>query len=94
MKDCLTLLQTKTQGQKCVVVVDNGSTDGSVEMIEREFTWVKLTKNKRNSGFAKAVNQGIYYSLCEGARAGNRARSLQHISEQNQESLDWQEICR
>lgn len=45
------------QGQ--IVVVDNGSTDGSNEMVEKEFPGVDLIKNRQNVGFAKANNQGI-----------------------------------
>lgn len=42
-----------------VIVVDNGSTDGSVEMVKKEFPHVVLIRNKQNAGFAKANNQGI-----------------------------------
>lgn len=41
-----------------VIVVDNASTDGSVDAIEK-IKEVKLLKNSQNSGFAKANNQGI-----------------------------------
>jgi GT2 family glycosyltransferase len=41
------------------IVVDNGSTDGSVEMIKKEFPEVIPIENHKNLGFAKAVNQGI-----------------------------------
>lgn len=42
-----------------VIVVDNGSKDGSVEMVEKEFPKVELIKNKSNLGFAKANNQAL-----------------------------------
>lgn len=42
-----------------VIVVDNASTDGSVEMLKEEFPGVKLITNSENLGFAKANNQGI-----------------------------------
>lgn len=42
-----------------VVVVDNGSTDGSVEMIRSKFPLVELIQNLENTGFAKANNQAI-----------------------------------
>ena len=45
-----------------VIVVDNTSSDGSVELIEREFPRVKLIKNRQNLGFAKANNQAIKQS--------------------------------
>lgn len=42
-----------------VVVVDNGSTDESPEMIERRFPQTKLIRLKENTGFCHAVNVGI-----------------------------------
>ncbi|MEO0077060.1 MAG: glycosyltransferase family 2 protein [candidate division WOR-3 bacterium] len=42
-----------------VFVVDNSSTDDSVSAIEKLYPWVKLIKNNRNLGFAKANNQAI-----------------------------------
>jgi len=42
-----------------VVVVDNASTDGSVEMIGRRWPNVLILENKDNLGFARAVNRGI-----------------------------------
>jgi GT2 family glycosyltransferase len=50
-------------------VVDNASTDGSVEMIETRFPWVKVIKSVENLGFAKGNNlairecQGRYIAL-------------------------------
>lgn len=42
-----------------VVVVDNGSRDGSVGWLRRTWPEVTLVQNGRNEGFARAVNQGI-----------------------------------
>lgn len=42
-----------------VYVVDNASSDGSAEMVRREFPEVKLIANQANLGFAKASNQAI-----------------------------------
>ena len=42
-----------------VIVVDNASTDASVEMVEKKFPKVILIKNEQNLGFSKANNQGI-----------------------------------
>jgi len=42
-----------------VIVVDNASTDGSVEMIRTEFPQVTLLTNTANLGFAGGNNQGI-----------------------------------
>lgn len=45
-----------------VIVVDNASSDGSVEMIKSKFPFVNLIENKRNLGFGSANNQGIRIS--------------------------------
>lgn len=42
-----------------VIVVDNGSKDGSQAMMKKKFPQVNLILNKDNLGFAKANNQGI-----------------------------------
>jgi GT2 family glycosyltransferase len=42
-----------------VIVVDNGSSDGSPEMVEAEFPEVRLIRNAHNAGFAAANNQGL-----------------------------------
>lgn len=41
------------------VVVDNGSTDGSREMVVAEFAQARLLLNDDNLGFVKATNQGL-----------------------------------
>ncbi|HEX2937451.1 MAG TPA: glycosyltransferase family 2 protein [Ruminiclostridium sp.] len=41
-----------------VVMIDNGSTDGSVEFIRQNYAWVKLLCNSKNEGFAKPSNDG------------------------------------
>ena len=40
------------------IVVDNGSTDGSQEMVVKKYKQVKLVVNKNNLGFARANNEG------------------------------------
>lgn len=45
-----------------VIVVDNGSGDGSVSMMEERFPHVRLLCNSRNLGFAKGTNQGVSLS--------------------------------
>jgi GT2 family glycosyltransferase len=42
-----------------VVVVDNGSTDNSVQAVSNRFPQVRIIANDRNFGFAMANNQGI-----------------------------------
>jgi len=42
-----------------VIVVDNGSQDGSGNEVKNAFPLINLVENERNLGFAKAVNQGL-----------------------------------
>lgn len=45
-----------------VIVVDNGSSDGTAEMLEKEFPEIRLIRNNTNVGFAKAHNQALAQS--------------------------------
>ncbi len=45
-----------------IFIVDNASTDGSVELIKNSFPEVTLIDNKINLGFSKANNQGMKIS--------------------------------
>ena len=42
-----------------VIVVDNGSSDGTVEMLQGEFYWTRSIANPSNRGFSVACNQAI-----------------------------------
>src|SRR5438045_2768723 len=48
-----------------VIVVDNGSGDGSAEMVRQVFPQAQVVANAENRGFAAATNQGL--DLAEGA---------------------------
>ncbi len=47
-----------------VLVVDNASADGTSEMVEARFPWVKLIKSAENLGFSKGNNVAI--RQCQG----------------------------
>ena len=60
LRQCLQSVYAQPSSiEREIIVVDNGSTDGSVEMVRREFGPVKLLANHDNRGFAAANNQGI-----------------------------------
>ena len=62
---CLdSLAQLDFEGHE-VIIVDNGSIDGSREMIEEKYPWVRLLKMPDNMGFAIACNEGIKASNAE-----------------------------
>ena len=48
-----------------VIVIDNGSSDNSPELVALNFPEVRLIKNTENLGFAAANNQGISHSRGE-----------------------------
>lgn len=50
--------------ERCrVLVVDNGSADGSPEAVRAAFPRVEVIENPRNAGYSTAVNQGIERAL-------------------------------
>ena len=56
---CLSSIQKQSFKKLETIVVDNGSTDGSVEFVKARFPQTIIIENKKNKGFAKANNQGI-----------------------------------
>ena len=48
-----------------VIVVDNNSADGSVDMVEADFPWVTVIRNEENIGFSRANNQALRISRGE-----------------------------
>jgi GT2 family glycosyltransferase len=60
LRDCLNTLAAGRGALSLeTIVVDNGSTDGSVEILARDFPWVAVIANATNRGFAAANNQGL-----------------------------------
>ncbi len=57
--DCLDSLRDQCQAEVEVVVVDNASSDHSIELLETDYPWVRLIRLDENFGFSAAVNAGI-----------------------------------
>ena len=60
IRDCLeSLCRLDERGLFEVLVVDNGSGDGSLEIVKGEYPWVQVVELSENTGFCHAVNVGI-----------------------------------
>jgi GT2 family glycosyltransferase len=56
---CLNSLRRQSYTNFEVIVVDNGSTDGSLGLLERDYSEVRVVALPENRGFAGGVNAGI-----------------------------------
>ena len=58
LPECLDSLEAQTLRDFEVILVDNGSADGSAQFIHDEYPWVKLVELPENVGFAAGNNRG------------------------------------
>jgi len=65
LKECLNSIKNQDFPYFDVIIIDNASTDGSVEYIEKYYPEIILIKNNKNLGFPAAVNLGINNSSAE-----------------------------
>jgi GT2 family glycosyltransferase len=59
LADCLDAVLSQDYPDLEVIVVDNGSTDGSADFVEQHYPQVRLIRNARNLGFAAGNNVGL-----------------------------------
>ncbi len=60
LRHCLSYVPASAEGLRYeMIVVDNGSSDGSGKMVRDEFPWVSLIVNDSNVGSTRAYNQAI-----------------------------------
>ena len=59
LKTCLDSVLAQTGVQMDVIIIDNGSVDGSQEFISSNYPQCELVCLDQNYGFCRAVNEGI-----------------------------------
>ncbi len=62
LNKCLLTLSKQTCKNIEIILVDNASTDNSINFVEKNFPDVKIIKNSKNIGFPKANNIGVKFS--------------------------------
>jgi GT2 family glycosyltransferase len=66
IRECLRSIYEGTHATDFEVLIsDNGSTDGSLEFIRKNYPHVRVLENRANLGFAKGNNVGIHASVGE-----------------------------
>jgi len=84
---CLNSIRNQTYRYSSTIVVDNGSTDGSVEYIRQNFDWVNVVPLNENRGYAGGVNEGIRLAL--------ESRNVEQIGIINNDAVmerNWLEV--
>src|SRR5579859_1031068 len=62
LEKCLNSLENQIYKKAEIILIDNASTDGSVEFVKKKYPKVKMHINKKNQGFAEANNIGYSFS--------------------------------
>ena len=63
--DCVRSVVREAVPSSQIIIVDNGSTDDSLQMLETNVPGIGVIRNHCNAGFARAVNQGITRASAE-----------------------------
>ncbi|MBL7200616.1 MAG: glycosyltransferase family 2 protein [Anaerolineae bacterium] len=82
LERCLPTVLSQSYSEFEVVLLDNGSTDGSAEWVEAHYPSLRLIRRDRNLGFARANNQAIQ------AARGRYVATLNNDAEPDPDWLD------
>jgi len=84
LQECIESIKAQEYPAKKIIMVDNGSTDSSVEFVETTYPEVEVLQLDKNHGFAIGNNRGIDYALED--------TSVQYVALVNTDatlSVDW-----
>ncbi len=65
--ECIRSIKLITYTNYELIIVDNGSTDSSSEIINKQYPNIEIIENKRNLGYAEGNNVGIRLAIDKGA---------------------------
>ena len=65
LETCLDALRQQTWRDFYTILVDNGSSDGSLELVKTRYLEVEIVSLPENLGFCRAVNEGIRKAKAE-----------------------------
>lgn len=80
LERCFTALQRQTYPHVEMILVDNGSTDGSLKYMREHFPAVRIIANRTNQGFAAPNNQGF---------AAARGKYIATLNNDTEASAGW-----
>lgn len=60
--ECLDSLKISKYPSLEIIIVDNNSTDGSIDLLKTKYKYVKLIENKKNTGFTGGNNEGVNFA--------------------------------
>lgn len=65
LPECLRSIKEQTFIDYSILIIDNASTDGTLEFLSKEYPSLNVLKNAKNSGYSAAHNQGIGLAQAE-----------------------------
>ena len=63
--DCILSLQKVTYSNYSILLIDNASTDGSLEIIKDKFPKISILQLDKNYGYSRGMNKGLEYIKSE-----------------------------
>lgn len=65
LPDCLKSIKNQTFTDYAILIIDNASTDGTLEFLSKNYLDINVLKNSENFGYSAAHNQGIRLAQAE-----------------------------